>query len=104
MSFWRNQPTGLCFHLFAMIQTCTYLYPINFTPQVKEAGNQSQMFNRKSISRNFTHRQSYHLIQIEQILEHFTQHYFNLHSTTNQKPLTSSESNILILHSMQHVI
>jgi len=28
--------------------------------------NQSQMFNRKSISRNTTHRQSLHLIQIEQ--------------------------------------
>ena len=33
----------------------------NFTPQVKEARNQSQIFNRKSISRNTTHRQSYHL-------------------------------------------
>jgi len=87
-----------------MFQTCTYLYSTNFTAQVKEPGNQSQMFNRKSISSNTTHRQSYHLIQIEHILEHFTQHYFSLHSTTNQKPLTSSESNILILHSMQHVI
>jgi len=28
---------------------------------VKEARNQSQIFNRKSISRNTTHRQSYHL-------------------------------------------
>jgi len=61
----RNQPTGLCFHLFAMIQTCAYLYSRNFTPQVKEARNQSQIFNRKSISRNTTHRQSYYLIQIE---------------------------------------
>jgi len=33
----------------------------NFTPQVKEARNQSQILNRKSISRNTTHRQSYHL-------------------------------------------
>jgi len=33
----------------------------NFTPQVKEARNQSQIFNRKSISRSTTHRQSYHL-------------------------------------------
>ena len=33
----------------------------NFTPQVKEARNQSQIFNRKSISRNTTHRLSYHL-------------------------------------------
>jgi len=33
----------------------------NFTPQVKEARNQSQIFNRKSTSRNITHRQSYHL-------------------------------------------
>jgi len=32
---------------------------------VKEARSQSQIFNRKSISRNTTHRQSYHLIQIE---------------------------------------
>ena len=33
----------------------------NFTPQGKEARNHSQIFNRKSISRNTTHRQSYHL-------------------------------------------
>jgi len=33
----------------------------NFTPQVQEARNQSQIFNRKSISRNTTHRRSYHL-------------------------------------------
>jgi len=32
---------------------------------VKEARNQSQIFNRKSISRNTTHRRSYHLIQME---------------------------------------
>jgi len=44
-----------------MIQTCAYLYSSNFTPQVKEARYQSQIFNRKSISRNNTHRQSYHL-------------------------------------------
>jgi len=44
-----------------MIQTCAYLYSSNFTPQVKEARNQSQIFNRKSISCNITHRQSYHL-------------------------------------------
>jgi len=25
----RNQPTGLFFHHFAMIQTCTYLYSSN---------------------------------------------------------------------------
>ena len=30
----------------------------NFTPQVKEARNQSPIFARKSISRNTTHRQS----------------------------------------------
>jgi len=41
-----------------------FQYASNFTPQVKEARNQSQIFNRKSISRNITHRQSYHLIQI----------------------------------------
>jgi len=35
--------------------------PSNFTPQVKEARNQSQIFNKRSISRNTTHRQSYHL-------------------------------------------
>jgi len=39
----------------------------NFTPQVKEARNQSRIFNRKSISRNTTHGQSYHLIQIESL-------------------------------------
>ena len=38
-----------------------YLYSSNFTPQVKEARDQSQIFNRKSISSNTTHRQSYHL-------------------------------------------
>jgi len=62
--FSRNQSTGLCFHLFAMIQTCTYLCSSNFTPQVKEARTQPQISNRKSISRNNTHRQSYHLIQM----------------------------------------
>jgi len=36
-------------------------YTGNFTPHVKEARNQSQSFNWKSISRNTTHRQSYHL-------------------------------------------
>jgi len=36
-------------------------YSSNFTPQVKETRNQSQIFNRKSISRNTRHRQSYHL-------------------------------------------
>jgi len=44
-----------------MIQTCAYLYSSNFTPQLKEARNQSQIFNKKSISRNTTHRQSCHL-------------------------------------------
>jgi len=44
-----------------MIQTCTYLYSITFTPQVKQERNQSQVFNRKSISHNATHRQSLHL-------------------------------------------
>jgi len=24
----KNQPTGLCFHLFVLIQTCTYLYSV----------------------------------------------------------------------------
>jgi len=33
----------------------------NFTPQVKEARNQSQISDRKFISLNITHRQSYHL-------------------------------------------
>jgi len=51
-----------------MIQMCAYLYSSNFTPQVKEASNQSQIFNRKSISRNTAHHQSgCHLIQIEPI-------------------------------------
>jgi len=44
-----------------MIQTCAYLYSSNVTPQVKEARNQSQIFNKKSISCNTMHRQSYHL-------------------------------------------
>jgi len=33
----------------------------NFTPQVKQARNQSQIFNRKSISRNAAHHQTLHL-------------------------------------------
>jgi len=33
----------------------------NFTPQVKQARNQSQNFNRTSISLNTTHHQSLHL-------------------------------------------
>jgi len=32
------------------------MHSSNFTPQVKEARNQSQIFNRKSISRETTHR------------------------------------------------
>jgi len=51
----------------------------NFTPQVKQARNQSQIFNRKSISRSTTHRQSLHLIQISwfnciQYLHMFSNH------------------------------
>jgi len=41
------------------------MYSSNFTPQVKQARNLSQIFNRKSISHHTTHRQSLHLIQIE---------------------------------------
>jgi len=52
-----------------MIQTCTYLCSSNVTPQVKEAGNQSQTFNRKSIWPNAAHRQAYHLVQIELIID-----------------------------------
>jgi len=33
---------------------------------VEQEMNLSQIFNRKSISRSTTHRQSYHLIQIKQ--------------------------------------
>jgi len=33
----------------------------NFTPQVKVARNKSQIFERKPISRNTTHRHYYHL-------------------------------------------
>jgi len=40
---------------------CLFQYSSNFTPWVKEARNRSQIFHRKSISRNTTHRQSYHL-------------------------------------------
>jgi len=60
-----DHPTCLCFHLFAMIQTRTCVYSSNFTPQVKQAKTQWEIFNRKSISRNTTHRHSLHLIQIE---------------------------------------
>jgi len=38
----------------------------NFTPQVKQAKNQSQSFDTKSISRNTTHRQF--LQQVDPIL------------------------------------
>jgi len=41
----------------------------NFTPQVREARNQSPMFNTKSISRNTTHRQSSHPIQMIVLVE-----------------------------------
>jgi len=54
----RNEQIVLCFHLFAIIESCAYLCSSNFTPHVKQARNQSQLFNRKSISRNITHRQS----------------------------------------------
>jgi len=37
----------------------------NFTPQVKQARNQSQIFNRKPISCNTAHHQSLHLIEIK---------------------------------------
>jgi len=43
------------------MKSYTDLNTSNITPQVKEARNQSQNLNRKSISRNTTHRQSYHL-------------------------------------------
>ena len=39
----------------------------NSTPQVEQARNQSQIFNRKSISGNTMHHQSLHLIQIESL-------------------------------------
>jgi len=47
---------------------CFIVISSNFTPQVKEARNQSQIFNRKSISRSTTHRQSYNLIQIDDFI------------------------------------
>jgi len=37
----------------------------SLTPQVKQARNLSQIFNRESITQNTTHRQSLHLIQSE---------------------------------------
>jgi len=66
MSFRGIRLLGSAFNVFAIIQTCTYLCSSNFTQQVKElARNQSQIFNGESISRSTTHRQPYHLIQIE---------------------------------------
>ena len=44
-----------------MVKTYNIMCSSNFPPQVKEARNQSQIFNRKLISRNMTHHQSYHL-------------------------------------------
>jgi len=43
IGFRRISRLKLCFHLFAMIQTCRYLYSSNFIPQVKQARNQSQI-------------------------------------------------------------
>ena len=40
---------------------CSHLHSRNFTPQTNKARNQSQIFNRKSIWRDTTHRQSHHL-------------------------------------------
>jgi len=55
----QNQPTALCFHLFAMVQTCAYLYSCNQSPQSRRVWNHRQMsFNKKLISRNSTCRQS----------------------------------------------
>jgi len=51
-------PYVCCWSIYNFIQLT---YSSNFTPQVKEARYQSQIFNRKSISRNTTHCQSYHL-------------------------------------------
>jgi len=56
------------FHKSLIKRSLTYVqysfdYSSNFTPQMKEGGNQLYIFNRRSISRNITHRQSYHLIQ-----------------------------------------
>jgi len=33
LSAFENQPTGFCFHLFMMIQICTYLYSSKYFPQ-----------------------------------------------------------------------
>jgi len=30
----KNQPNGLCFDLFAMIQTCAHLYSSEYSPHV----------------------------------------------------------------------
>jgi len=38
-----------------------YMQSSNFAPQVKQARNLSQTFNRKSISHNIAHRQSLQL-------------------------------------------
>jgi len=56
----RNQPTALCFHLFAMIQTCTYLQYIQVRTLHKEGKQEiyRQIFNRKWTSRKITHPQS----------------------------------------------
>ena len=55
--------TLLCWHLIKNWSKlhCTGRVACSFTPQVKQARNQSPTFNRKSISRNTTHRLSYHL-------------------------------------------
>jgi len=61
----RNQPIGLYFHDFVMIQTCAYLFWSNyFRRKSDEVELISNFFNRKSISRNTAHPQSWHL-QIE---------------------------------------
>jgi len=54
----RNQPTALCFYLFAMIQSCTYLYSSMYSPQWGKQGINQQILNTKLISYKITHPKS----------------------------------------------
>ena len=53
-----NQPTTLCFYLFAVLETCAYRCSSNYSSHVRQARKLFANFNRKPISSNTTHRQS----------------------------------------------
>jgi len=77
----------LYFHLFPMFQTCTYLYSSNYSPlfQISKESIE-QIFNRKSVSRNSTRRQSRKLI-LFYIATFLKRAWFSLHGYLNKNTL-----------------